>query len=126
VWNNPLRRKLRNQASSNSGEQAERQAEAFLLKQGLTLRERNYRCSGGEIDLIMVDADQLVFVEVRFRKQSAYGSPLESVGAQKQQKLHTAAQHYLQHHKLSEKVSCRFDVVGLSPNNQCNWIQNAF
>lgn len=115
------------------GTAAERQAEAWLQQQGLRPIERNYRCRVGEIDLIMRHGEQLVFVEVKFRRQSRFGAAVEMVDARKQQKLRRAAQFYLQSRKLTEQASCRFDVVGVQPaagngntTHQFQWIRDAF
>ena len=54
-----------------TGDHAEQLACVFLQQQGLQLVTRNYRCRGGEIDLIMRDDDSLVFVEVRYRHRTA-------------------------------------------------------
>ncbi|MGI1677263.1 MAG: YraN family protein [Cellvibrionaceae bacterium] len=111
------------------GNWAEVATQKHLQEQGLKTQACNYNCPLGEIDLIMLDKDQLVFIEVRFRKNSAYGSAIESVAAHKQKKIIKAAQHYLQATKLTQKVSCRFDVVGVELNNnqpKFEWIKNAF
>ncbi|GAB1258299.1 YraN family protein [Aurantivibrio plasticivorans] len=117
------------------GEHAEQQAAKYLLSHGLKLVEKNYRAQGGEIDLIMQDAECLVFVEVRFRKQHGFGSASETVDFRKQNKLIKAAQQYLQQHQITDKVPCRFDVVGINqlPNesqgrskHEIDWIKNAF
>ena len=63
----------------SKGQFAEQKACQFLQQKGLTLIEKNYRCRNGEIDLIMLDKDQLVFVEVRFRKNEDYGTAIDSV-----------------------------------------------
>lgn len=107
-----------------AGKQAEAQAEQFLCQQGLKLVERNYRCKLGEIDLIMRDGDSLVFVEVRLRRHSGFGSAAESVTPQKQRKLILAAQHYLQH--AGKNQPCRFDIVGLDQQSPPTWLKNAF
>lgn len=96
-----------------SGEESERFAEQFLLKQGLKLVMRNYRCKAGEIDLIMRDREHLVFVEVRYRKSGRFGSASETVDSRKQQKLIRAAQHYLQTQVRRQLPACRFDVVAI-------------
>ena len=59
------------------GSEAERFARTFLEQQGLTFIMKNYRCRTGEIDLVMQDGDELVFVEVKYRSQSQYGSAIE-------------------------------------------------
>ncbi len=107
------------------GESAEQQACDFLISQGFTLVERNFRCPHGELDLIMKDGDTLVIVEVRFRKNAKYGSALESVDFRKQAKISAATEFYLQTLK-SDMPRLRFDVIGISGNGELQWIANAF
>ncbi|WP_419600089.1 YraN family protein [Thiolapillus sp.] len=106
------------------GVQAENRAEKFLAGKGLTTIARNYRCKSGEIDLIMEDGATLVMVEVRYRKNAAFGSALESVTPRKQARIIAAASHYLVKHPIDRPV--RFDVVAISGDNTLNWVQNAF
>jgi len=106
------------------GEQAEDQAEKFLLGKGFTTVARNYRCKAGEIDLIMEDGNTLVMVEVRYRKNDTYGSALESITSRKQARIIAAAGHYLTAKRIDRPV--RFDVIGISGNNTLNWVHNAF
>ncbi len=108
------------------GSAAENLAMKHLQAQGLRLMERNFRARGGEIDLIMQQDDSLVFVEVRFRQSSDYGSPAETVTPHKQQRLIRAAMQYLQRHALD--VPCRFDIVAISGSRQerIEWIRDAF
>lgn len=110
---------------NNRGLKAEQLAETYLTQQGLTLVSRNYHCRAGEIDLVMQDKNSLVFVEVRLRKSSSFGSAAESITLKKQQKLIMTAQHYLQQHG---EQACRFDAVLLDDTNAHNiaWIRNAF
>lgn len=112
------------------GQQAEEAAHQYLCQRGLRLIQKNYRCKLGEIDLIMRDADSLVFVEVRYRKTSAYGSAAASVDLRKQQKLVKTATHYLMWHKLSQQTPCRFDVVAIKPCvdsvSEISWLKDAF
>ena len=111
------------------GTDAEARACAYLQRHGLRLITRNYRCRRGEIDLIMRDADNLVFVEVRYRRQSRYGSGLESVDARKRARITRCAAHYLQAHPLAATLAARFDVIGLtSAGNglRFEWIRNPF
>ena len=110
----------------NIGQWAENQAKDFLVKKGLKLRERNYRCKAGEIDLVMMEANTLVFVEVRSRRRADYGTAFESVTATKQQRLIKAAKHYLQTKQLFDKLPCRFDVISVRHDNDIEWIPNAF
>lgn len=110
---------------SNKGDIAEQAAERYLRKQGLRPVAKNFRCKQGEIDLIMSDNDVIVFVEVRYRSNNHFGSPLETVTTSKQKKLVIAAQHYLSQNKLSENTPIRFDVLGICAD-QYQWIQSAF
>jgi putative endonuclease len=107
-----------------SGAQAEQQAHDFLVKQGLTLVCRNFRCQQGELDLVMLDKQTLVIVEVRFRQSNAFGGAVYSVTAKKQAKIIAATQYYLS--VYGAKNTVRFDVVAISGVSGLNWIPNAF
>lgn len=110
-----------------SGDLAEHAAEAYLLAAGLELRERNYACRSGEIDLVMQDAEVLVFVEVRFRARDDYGDALDTVRSSKQRRLARAAANYLQRRVIDEDVACRFDVIGIGPErHHITWVRDAF
>ena len=113
------------------GNAGEREAEAFLRRHGLTLIQKNYRCRGGEIDLVMRDVDDgielLVFVEVRLRGAGARVSALESVDRNKQRKLITAARHFLMEYPDWNEHPCRFDVVALDTHqDRLMWLPAAF
>ena len=94
------------------GDQGEDLAAAFLKKQGYRILERNYRTPLGEIDLIGRHRGALVFIEVKTRRSSRFGSPQEAVHPAKQERLRNLAAYYLQQHGLGE-VTVRFDVVGI-------------
>lgn len=110
------------------GQEAEDHACRYLLQQGLQLIRRNYRCRGGEIDLICQDQQVLVFVEVRYRQESRFGNAADSVTYTKQRKLIHAASHYLQYYP--NRLPCRFDVVTITPQSKQGletlWIRDAF
>jgi putative endonuclease len=113
----------------NTGRDAEQAACDYLRQQGLALVTANYRCARGEIDLIMRHRDTTVFVEVRLRRSSRFGSGAESVDRRKQDKLLAAAAHYLQQHPRAARGACRFDVVAFSTDNgrqRLDWIADAF
>ncbi|WP_313056108.1 YraN family protein [Pseudomonas lopnurensis] len=115
--------------SQSSGRSAETQALDHLVRQGLRLLERNWSCRSGELDLVMLDGDTVVFVEVRYRRHAAWGGALESVDARKRQKLIRAAQLFLQKESRWASSPCRFDVVAIAATGQpqnLNWIRNAF
>jgi len=95
------------------GQEGERIAEAYLRKKGYSLVERNYRCSVGELDLVVLDRRVIVFVEVKTRTDERFGAPLESVGKRKQQRIIKAALFFLSQHRLHHREA-RFDVVGIT------------
>lgn len=95
---------------SRVGRSAEILAAAELGKRGYEIVASNYRCRQGEIDLIANEGDSLVFVEVRCKRSSAYGSPAESITPSKVRKIIATAQQYLLDQGLGD-VACRFDVV---------------
>lgn len=123
------------------GKQVEDLVCHFLEKKKLKLITRNYACRFGEIDLIMQDKITLVFIEVRYRQHSRFGSSLETVNFVKQNKIIKTAEYYLLTHHLFNTAICRFDVVGvktciqsllrastiskLEPA-QVEWVKNAF
>ncbi len=115
-----------NSGTATRGRDAEHQALQHLQSRGLTLLQCNYRSRLGEIDLIMQDRDSVVFIEVRYRRQSRFGSAAESVDRRKQSRIIACAQHYLQTHPQTARLCCRFDVVTLSGNDSLDWIRNAF
>jgi len=106
------------------GRRAEDHALRHLEQHGLRLLERNYRCRGGEIDLILRDGEHLVFVEVRFRSNPAFGGPLATVDRRKQRRIVLAARHYLA--RRGDRDACRFDVVGLDGQGELHWVKDAF
>ena len=95
---------------------------AHLTQQGLTLLQRNFRCKGGEIDLVMQAGPVLVFVEVRRRADLRHGGAAASVTRSKQARLIIAAQTYLQRYRMPP--ACRFDVIAID-GEQLDWLQNA-
>ena len=109
------------------GDAAEDRALAHLQAQGLRLMARNYRTpgrGGGEIDLVMRDADgTLVFVEVRKRASTSHGGAAASVSPTKQRRIVLAARHYLL--RLREPPPCRFDVVSMEGRG-IQWMRAAF
>ena len=111
------------------GAWAERRALALLKRHGLKLVETNFTCRFGEIDLIMRDAQTVVFVEVRLRGSTAYGHPVESVDRRKQQRIRLSAEWYLLQSGSCVDVDCRFDLIGIVGNrdrHEVQWIRDAF
>ncbi len=107
------------------GNEAEQQACKHLKAHGLKLLDKNFSIKAGEIDLIMLDNETLVFVEVRYRKNADFGSAAASVTPKKQQRIIKASLAYQQKH--APQSSMRFDVVAIEGDNrELDWIQNAF
>lgn len=112
-----------------AGDRGEADALKYLQTTGLKLIERNYRCTGGEIDLVMLEQQTLVFVEVRFRRDRSFGGAAASVNQRKQQRLLIAAQRFLQTHPQYQRHRARFDVVSLDDGDTAptlQWIKDAF
>lgn len=103
------------QSNHLSGSQAEDLACEYLLDQGLQLLIKNFRTRRGEIDLIMQQADCIVFVEVRFRRSQAFGGALASITASKCRRLNAAAASYLQASGYPTASPTRFDAVAIAP-----------
>ena len=113
-----------------SGKDAESQALKHLQQQGLRLLAQNWLCKRGELDLVMLDGDTVVFVEVRYRQHTQWGGALGSIDARKRQKLILAAQYFLQRESRWANYPCRFDVVAIDGATGTapllNWLRNAF
>ena len=110
--------------TSARGRRAEERAAQHLEAHGLRVVGRNFRCRGGEIDLVCRDGATLVFVEVRLRRNAAYGGAGASITARKQQRVVLAARHYLAAHRQSARA-CRFDCV-LLDGATISWLRDAF
>lgn len=111
-----------------TGEAGERAAEAFLKQQRYVIIERNYRCRGGEIDLIALHRGTVVFVEVRTRAAEAMVHPFESVDGNKRRRIVTAARHYVAHKHLHDHPQ-RFDLVAVRVDGgdmRCELLVDAF
>lgn len=96
-----------------AGRRGEDRAVSHLQSVGMRVIKRNHRTKLGEIDLIALDGDVLVFVEVRTRASARYGSALATVGARKQNQIAKVAGSYLSRRAIP-KGGVRFDVVGIT------------
>ncbi len=86
-------------------------AERFLKDRGYAIRERNFRCPLGEIDLVAEEGGELVFVEVKSRRGGGFGFPEEQISWKKQRKLERLAAYYLKRYR--HDVPVRIDVVAI-------------
>lgn len=107
------------------GKRYEKEAAAFLEKQGYRILEKNYRCRKGEIDLIAANKGYLCFVEVKYRSSGEFGGSLGAVDLKKQRRISGAALYYLMEKGYDSETSCRFDVVGIRTEG-VELIKNAF
>ena len=111
--------------AQRTGDAAEHRARAHLEAAGHTLVAANYHCRGGELDLVTLDGEQLVFVEVRARANADFGGPEASVDWRKRKRLLLAARHFLGHHPAHARRVVRFDVVAVT-GDDIHWIRDAF
>ena len=110
------------------GQAGEDVAVQLLKKLGFRILERNWRCRGGEVDVICLDRDVVVFVEVRTRGAQCRSTPAQSVNRAKINKLARAASLFLSQRDWWER-SCRFDVVAVvhtAQGHRLEHIPNAF
>lgn len=101
------------------GSAAEDAAEAYLREQGYRIVERNVAGKLGEIDLVALDGETLVFVEVKARASAEFGRAVEAVGPRKQARLARAAAMFLAQNR--SRRACRFDVLGLDRAADGSW-----
>jgi putative endonuclease len=99
------------------GREAEHKAIHFLEAKGYIFVASNYRYKRGEIDLIMRDGEILVFVEVKSRKNDAYGFPEQWVSAKKLNLIQQTAEEYMIQCRWFGRI--RFDIVALSGDSGC-------
>ncbi|GGD51076.1 YraN family protein [Lacimicrobium alkaliphilum] len=105
------------------GQSAEARACRYLKAQGLTLITTNYHCKSGEIDLIMQDDDELVFVEVKYRTRTHFGHPAEYFDTHKRRKFESALFHFMQYKGLNPAhIPHRIDLVAIT-GSQIQWIK---
>ncbi len=115
---------LQNNKLGRAGEQL---AVKYLGDKGYEIIEVNWRDKHKEIDIIALDKDQIVFVEVKTRRNTFFGSPVEAVNMQKQKYLVDAAEEYLINNKID--LDARFDIISILMGNgkpSINHIKEAF
>ncbi|SNX55533.1 YraN family protein [Thermoanaerobacterium sp. RBIITD] len=120
---------MNNKVLGNLGENI---AEKYLKKYGYSIIEKNFRCAIGEIDIIAINKNSLVFVEVKTRTSTKFGYPKEAVNYYKKNKIIKVAETFITYHKNYINYMFRFDVIEvlIDPNsfklNKLNHIKNAF
>ncbi len=109
------------------GRHYEDAATVWLERNGLRILARNFRTRTGELDIVALDRDCVVFIEVRSRAHARFGGAAASVGPRKRKKLLRTAQGFLQRHPALAAQPCRFDVLAYeqaAPGPR--WIRGAF
>jgi putative endonuclease len=109
-----------------NGAAAEDLALRHLQGKGLKTVARNWRCRGGELDLVMREGETLVVAEVRKRSSESFGGAAASVDARKRERIIQSTQRFLLEHPEFEDAPVRFDVVALDRSDRIEWIKAAF
>ena len=108
----------------SKGKAAEEKAASYLKSLGYKILEKNFHSRFGEIDIIARDGNTLVFVEVRSKSYSSFGTPEETISKSKAKKIIKTAQLYIQIKNPSFE-DVRFDIISILHNN-ISHIKNAF
>ena len=98
-----------------TGREGEEQAAQFLESRGLKVIRRNYRSKRGEIDLVALDGQTIVFVEVKAWSVFAFEDLEKSITVQKQRRIIETAKFFLSEHREYNRMAVRFDVVFIGP-----------
>jgi putative endonuclease len=88
-------------------------ASAYLERIGMTVVARNWRCAAGEIDIVALDGEELVFVEVKTRRSERTGTPEEAVTPAKQRRVARVADAYLREEHAAGGQAIRFDAIAI-------------
>ena len=110
------------------GKKGEAHAEVYLKNEGYKIKEKNFRCPLGEIDIIALDGGTLVFVEVKTRSSSSFGYPFEAVNKKKQRQILKTAKYYILKKRI-KNTPLRIDVVSIlikGESIEAEIIKNAF
>jgi len=111
--------------NTKKGKVGENLACNYLVKNGYKIIERNFRSKFGEIDIVALDGKTLCFVEVKWRKNSNFGSGLDSISFRKKQKIILAAKQYLLDYQVNDLT--RIDVLSIDGEvGEYILIKNAF
>lgn len=99
------------------GKLGERLAVKYLEKNKYIILDRNYRCRQGEMDIIAIENEKIVFIEVKTRTSIKFGRPAEAVNYIKREHLQNIARYYLYTKKIT-KIPIRFDVIEIYLGNK--------
>nr|WP_307774833.1 YraN family protein [uncultured Cetobacterium sp.] len=107
----------------NKGHLYERKAKEYLEDQGVRVLELNYQGAVGEIDIIGYEGDTLVFFEVKYRKNSNYGMPIEAIDKKKLTKIYKTAKEFVVKNRL-DREKIRFDALTFFGDEKIQWLKN--
>lgn len=93
------------------GDKGEDEAVQYLIQKDYEIIERNYSCKFGEIDIIAKQKNNLVFVEVKTRKNSFFGEPQEFVDWKKLERINMAMDCFISNRKIGDEYNLRIDVI---------------
>lgn len=113
------------------GKRSEQHAARWLRARGLRILARNFRARCGEIDIVAIHDDCLVFVEVRSRSNPRFAGAAASIDRAKQRRILRTAQLFLRANPGLAAMRCRFDVIAFEPPQSAagprpRWIRGAF
>ncbi len=98
----------------------------YLTKHGFLILDRNFQRRIGELDIVAMDGEVLVFLEVKYRSGDSYGRPEDAVGVFKQQTIRRMAQMYINVRHIPDDTTCRFDVIAIDGRGEVMHYKNAF
>ena len=116
---------MSDKSSRSKGSEGENIVREYLKKQGMKILDTNFRVKIGEIDIIAMEKDTLVFVEVKSATSLRFGNPLGWVTPHKQRRIIRVSQWYLLQKGL-DNASVRYDVVGVDPDRKVCHVRDAF
>lgn len=108
------------------GSRYEQLAADYLVGNGYKIIARNVNTPFGEIDIIAMQEEVLVFIECKYRSSDRYGTPYDAVNSAKRQHIIKSAVYYYNYHGYDADVPCRFDVIAMYGNGSIEHIKNAF
>lgn len=117
---------IENRNKRKIGIKYENIAANYLIGHGYNILEKNYRNRCGEIDILAEKDEVLIIVEVKFRKSTVYGDPLDAVDLRKQRRICRTTLYYYMEHGYGMDKPCRFDVIAIYGNDTIKHIEGAF
>lgn len=110
--------------NKSKGILGEQLAEAYFIKNGFKILEKNYRYKRSEIDLIVGNDKLLIFIEVKFRSNNTYGNPEDFVSPNQQVKIIEAADEYI--HQINWQGNIQFDIIAINVQEEIEHFEDAF